>query len=70
MSVRVGATNLDDAVKELNIRWQQTRASWRDQKAMEFERTYLEKLPNVVQRAKTIMEELDLVLRRVHSDCE
>ena len=70
MSARVGATNLEEAVRELARHWQQTRQYWRDQKAMEFEKTYLEKLPNAIVRAKQIMEEMDLLLRRVKKDCE
>ena len=70
MSARVGATNLDESVRELSLQWQQTRTYWRDQKALEFERTYLEKLPQMVVRAKSIMEEMDLVLRKARHGCE
>ena len=70
MSARVGATNLDEAVRELALHWQHTRNYWRDQNALEFERTYLEKLPQMVVRAKSIMEEMDLVLRKARNDCE
>jgi len=64
MSARVGAANLEEAVKELAARWQHTRNYWRDEKALDFERTYLEKLPQVVVRAKSIMEEMDQLLRK------
>ena len=70
MSARVGAANLEEAVKELATRWQHTRNFWRDEKALDFERTYLEKLPQVVVRAKSIMEEMDQLLRKVRHDCE
>lgn len=70
MSARVGATNLDEAVRELSLHWERTRNYWRDAKAAEFEHTYLEKLPHAVLRAKSIMEEMDLVLRKVRQDCE
>lgn len=70
MSARVGASNLEEAVKELSLHWDRTRNSWRDAKAIEFERTYLEKLPHIVMRAKTIMEEADLLLRKIRTDCE
>ena len=70
MSARVGASNLEEAVRELARHWQQTRTYWRDQKAAEFEKTYLEKLPHAVTRAKQIMEEMDILLRKVRKDCE
>jgi hypothetical protein len=70
MSARVGAANLEEAVRELSRSWQETRNYWRDQKALEFERAYLEKLPHAIVHAKQIMEEMDLLLRKVRHDCE
>ncbi len=70
MSARVGASNLEESVKELARNWEQTRQSWRDAKALEFQRTYLDKLPGIVSNARAIMEQTDLVLRKVRSDCE
>lgn len=70
MSARIGAANLEAAVNELAVHWQTTRGYWRDEKALDFERTYLAKLPQVVVRAKSIMEEMDQLLRKVRHDCE
>lgn len=70
MSARVGATNLEEAVKELSRNWEQARQSWRDQKALEFQHVYLDKLPHIVSNARSIMEQADLILRRIRSECE
>ena len=70
MSTKVSASILGQGLQDLMAAWDRTRSSWRDVKAMEFERTYLEKLPDNISKANAIIEELDLVLRKVKSDCE
>jgi hypothetical protein len=70
MSTRVGASNLSQAVKEFHTAWLDTKMSWRDLKAAEFERNYLEKLPTDVAQAASVMEEMDNLLRKVRNDCE
>jgi hypothetical protein len=70
MSLKVSASNLASAATELNVHWQNTRASWRDAKALEFSQTYLEELPHLVQRANAVMNEIDNLLRKVKQDCE
>ena len=70
MSARVSASNLVQAVKELSIDWQQTREHWRDAKSLEFERQYLEALPQHISRATAVMQEIDALLRKVRADCE
>ena len=70
MSTRVSSANLEEAVKKLSAEWQQTRASWMDAKSREFERDYLDDLPNLVAQARTAVEEIDVLLRKVRSACE
>lgn len=67
---RASASNLVQAAKELKAEWEQTKESWRDVKAQEFERTYLEDLPHHLARAASVIEELDVLLRKVRIDCE
>ena len=69
-STRGSASNLGLAMKELAIEWQQAKADWRDVKSIEFEQKFLETLPNDVARAVAVMEEIDGILRKVHTDCE
>lgn len=70
MSTKVSASILGQSLQDLMVSWQNTRSSWRDAKSAEFERTYLDKLPDHVARANAMIEELDMVLRKVKSDCE
>ena len=70
MSTRQSAGNLAQALKELSIEWERTREVWRDVKANEFERKYLDPLPHEVTRAVGVVEELDALLRKVKHDCE
>ena len=70
MSARIGAANLANACKDLKLEWQQTRNYWRDQKAVEFEEHYLERLEPLASAALRAMEEIDVLCRKVRSDCE
>ena len=70
MSTRVSSANLEEAVKRLSAEWQRTRDYWMDAKSREFEREYLEELPSMVMQARTAIEEIDVLLRKVRSACE
>ena len=70
MSTRVSASNLAQALKDLTVEWSETKTHWRDVKSHEFEHTYLEKLPNLATQARAVMEEMDVLLRKVRNDCE
>jgi hypothetical protein len=70
MSTKTSASNLGQALKELRLDWQQTKTHWRDIKSQEFEQAYLDVLPEHIARAVTVIEELDVLLRKVNKDCE
>lgn len=70
MNVRASGANMVQAVKALKAEWVQTTEAWRDAKADEFSKTYLEDLPHHVARTAAVMEELDVLLRKVRLDCE
>jgi len=57
-------------VKTLSAAWQEVQAHWRDAKAAEFQREYLDELPALVGKSREALEELDRVLKKVRSDCE
>lgn len=61
---------LTDATRQLQARWADTRNSWRDQKAVEFEDLYLTDLTSAVNSALRVIDELDKILQKVHADCE
>ena len=70
MSARASAANLAQAMKDLSREWEETGAFWRDVKSLEFERKYIEDIPDHVARAMGVMQEIDALLKKVRSDCE
>jgi hypothetical protein len=70
MSTQGSAANLIQAARILNLEWEKTKSYWRDVKSQEFEQKYLEELPAQVAAATNAMEEVELLLKKVRSDCE
>lgn len=58
------------STRQLVARWAETRSSWRDQKAAEFERLYLSELTDTVNSALRALEDLDHLLEKIHADCD
>jgi hypothetical protein len=58
------------ATRQLMARWEETRNSWRDQKAAEFESLYLAELGHSVSSALKILDDLDHLLEKIHADCD
>jgi hypothetical protein len=56
--------------KELSLKWNETKNYWRDAKAQEFERKYLQELFIGVDKTVGIVEKLDELLKQVRKDCE
>ncbi|HXE42507.1 MAG TPA: hypothetical protein VN516_05740 [Candidatus Baltobacteraceae bacterium] len=63
-------SRLVGATKELQLKWEQTKNYWRDQKSMEFEQRYLQELFAGVDKTIVIVEKLDELLKKVRHDCE
>ncbi len=61
---------LTGATRQLADHWTETRKTWRDQKAVEFEQIYLEELFHRVNATVRVIEELDQLLHKVHADCD
>jgi hypothetical protein len=58
------------ATRQLMSRWEETRNSWRDQKAAEFESLYLAEIGHSLSSTLKILEELDQLLGKIHADCD
>ncbi len=58
------------ATRQLQASWQETRNSWRDAKAQEFEEIYLAELTTGINSAFRAIEELDHLLEKIHADCD
>ena len=61
---------LEAITKELRAQWQQTKQYWSDAKSAEFEHHYLEELFSGVDRAVSVIDQLDKVITKIKKDCE
>ncbi len=64
------APSLGQAAKDLLIAWEEAKFFWRDGKAADFEHKYIASLPEHVAKAVKAMGELEVLLKKVKSDCE
>ena len=70
MSISANGKVLVTATRELSLRWAETKDSWRDSKAQEFEQRYLVDLLATVDRTAIIFDDLDKLITKVRNDCE
>lgn len=70
MSLRANGSKLQAVTRELANQWQLTREYWRDIKSLEFEQKYMAELLAGVDRALTVIEQLDRIVTKIRSDCE
>ncbi len=70
MSASASRAHLTLATRNLQVRWSETRQSWRDQKAVDFENEYLAELATGVNAALRVLEDLDHLLEKIHADCD
>ncbi|MDB6030657.1 MAG: hypothetical protein JWM16_995 [Verrucomicrobiales bacterium] len=64
------AARVTALTRDLSNKWENTKNYWRDAKAQEFERQYIEELLNSVDKAATVMEQLDKLIGKIRHDCE
>jgi hypothetical protein len=62
--------NLTQNTRELAERWHATKVHWRDAKALEFEKQYLEALPGMVSKTCVMLSELETLMKKIRKDCE
>ncbi len=70
MSVSANGKRLAMLTLQLSTQWDQTKEYWRDARSQEFEQKYMEELRAAVDRAATVIEQLDKLVMKVKGDCE
>jgi hypothetical protein len=70
MNIGANGKRLALLTLQLSNQWQQTRETWQDAKGQEFQRTYMDELVTSVDRAVTVIDQLDKLIMRVRKDCE
>jgi len=68
--MKASGTRLSAITRELWNQWLQTREYWQDAKSEEFQRRYLEELVAGVEKAVTVIEQLDKLGDKIRKDCE
>ncbi|MBL9176108.1 MAG: hypothetical protein JNL10_21375 [Verrucomicrobiales bacterium] len=70
MNLTADRMRLSSLTRALRIQWDQTRDHWRDDQALDFERTYLMDLEASVENTVGTIEKLDALLTQLRRDCE
>ena len=68
--MKASSNRLSGITKELRAQWLDTKTYWKDAKSVEFERRYMEELLASVDRAVTVIEQLDKLITKIRKDCE
>jgi hypothetical protein len=70
MGVYEGRGQLHKALKELMLRWHETKLSWTDVMAEQFEKEQVLPLESDMKTAVSAMDHMANVLHQVRRDCE
>jgi len=65
-----GGARMLGLTRELLNKWNQSKDSWRDAKALEFEKKFMDELDAIASNASTGMENLERIVRNIRSECE
>ena len=68
--MKASGNRLAGITKELRAQWLDTKNYWKDAKSLEFEHRYMEELLASVDRAVTVIEQLDKLVSKIRKDCE
>ena len=68
--MKSSANRLSGLTAQLRAQWQDTKTYWKDAKSQEFEQRYMEELLASVDRAVTVIEQLDMLITKIRKDCE
>jgi hypothetical protein len=70
MGVHEGMGHLAKAMKDLSLRWNETRSGWDDANSREFEKNFLEPIERDLRTAVSAMDSMSVLLHQIHRDCE
>lgn len=69
MDLTSAQARLNKAYKHLRLRWEETRHTWRDTTAANFERDHLDPLEPRILAALSALERLGGILQQARRDC-
>lgn len=70
MSLNASKSRLAALTKDLHAKWRETRESWRDEKAREFEQRYMDDLLTSVTNTLNSIDNLERILNQIREECD
>ncbi len=70
MTSGVGTVQLQDALKKLLARWEETKQFWDDQVRHDFERKYIEPLMDQMKTTMQAQDDLARMMQQCYQDCK
>jgi hypothetical protein len=70
MGVYEGRGTLSKSLKLLENRWHETKMSWDDPRAKEFEERFLQPIAMDLRNAVTAMDQVAVLMTRIRAECE
>jgi hypothetical protein len=70
MTSGVGTVQLQDALKKLLTRWDETKQFWDDQVRHDFERKYIEPLMDQMKTTMQAQDDLARTMQQCYQDCK
>lgn len=58
------------SMRELMTRWESVQGEWKDTQAENFHRQYLLEFENLVRKAVSAMDHMNVVINKTVKDCE
>lgn len=70
MTSGVGTVQLQDGLKKLLIKWEETKACWDDQVRKDFERKFIEPLIDQLKTTMQAQDDLSRMMQACYQDCK
>ncbi len=70
MSLTADKAKIIALTRDIANQWELTKETWRDAKALDFQRQYIDELVANVEKASTVIDDLDKLIAKIRSDCE
>lgn len=70
MTTGVGTVQLQDALKKLLVRWEETKQYWDDSVRRDFEKRYIEPLMDQIKTTMQAQDDLSRIMQACYQDCK
>ena len=69
MGLYEGRGQLGKLIKDLQLRWHETRMNWDDEQARRFQERFIDTLEQDLRIALSAMDEMAAILSQIRNDC-